>query len=105
MLEREYQPLLIKRLRREFPGCVVLKNDTDYMQGVPDLTVLHGPFWGMLEVKGSADAPNQPNQEFYVEQFNEMGFADFVHPGNEVEVIRELRRAFQPRRIARFSQR
>jgi hypothetical protein len=105
MLERDYQPILIKRLRREFPGCVILKNDTDYMQGVPDLTVLFKDKWAMLEVKASANAPVQPNQEFYVRQFNEMSYAAFVYPENEEEVIRELQRAFQPRRVARVLKR
>lgn len=104
MLERNYQARLIRRLRREFPGCVILKNDASYIQGIPDLTLLFGRHWAMLEVKASANAPVQPNQEFHVEGLNKMSFAAFIHPENEEDVIRELQRAFQPRRAARISQ-
>ena len=48
MLESRYQGLLIKRLRAMFPGCVILKNDTDYIQGFPDLTILWRRYWGVL---------------------------------------------------------
>lgn len=96
MLERTYQAKFIKRLRREFDGCVILKNDSSYLQGVPDLIVLFGPFWAMLEVKASESARKQPNQDYYVHMLGEMGFAAFVFPSNEDEVIRALQSAFQP---------
>lgn len=101
MLERDYQAQLIKKLRRLFPGCVILKNDTDYMQGVPDLTVLYGLCWAMLEVKASPHAPEQPNQAYYVQQLNEMSFAAFIHPFNEDEVLHALQSAFESRGHAR----
>jgi hypothetical protein len=56
MPENVYQAKLIKRLRDLFPGCLILKNDTSYMQGVPDLIVLFNDRWGMLEVKLNARA-------------------------------------------------
>lgn len=105
MLERNYQPRLIRKLRRIFPDCVILKNDSDYMQGVPDLIILVGTRWAMLEVKASADAHIQPNQEFYVGQLDRMGFAAFIYPEIEEEVLRDLQQALQPRRSARVSQR
>ncbi len=67
MLERKYQAELIKVLRRRFPDCVILKNDSSYMQGVPDLILLWHDKWAMLEVKASADAPEQPNQRATVD--------------------------------------
>lgn len=102
MLERYYQAELIKKLRRKFPDCVILKNDSDYMQGVPDLTILHEKRWAMLEVKASGDAPVQPNQAYYVEKLNSMSYAAFIYPENEEEVIRELQRALYPRRKTRI---
>ena len=54
MLESVYQAKLIKKLHAEFPGCIVLKYDTDYIQGFPDLTVLYKSRWAVLEVKASA---------------------------------------------------
>ncbi len=105
MLESVYQSRLIRELRERFPGCVILKNDTAYLQGIPDLTIFWGHLWAMLEVKASADAPVQPNQEYYVELMDGMSFAAFIHPENEAEVLRELEYAFQPVRNTRISKR
>lgn len=93
MRERDYQAYLIKKIRRTFPGCVILKNDSEYMQGIPDLTVLYKDRWIMLEVKASEDSPEQPNQAFYVSQLNDMSFAVFIFPANEKEVFDDLKRA------------
>ena len=101
MQERHYQAQLIKRLRRLFPGCVILKNDPTYMQGIPDLVIFWGRQWAMLEVKVTADAPNRPNQEFYVDELNEMSFAAFIHPDNEEEVLHALQLAFESERDSR----
>lgn len=105
MLERHYQSSLIRALKRRFPGCIVLKNDSGYLQGFPDLTVLYKDKWAVLEVKGSADAHQQPNQEYYVGLLDEMSFAAFICPENEEEVLRDLQQAFEPRRQTRLSQR
>jgi hypothetical protein len=105
MLESTYQARLIKKLKLRFPGCIVLKNDTDYQQGIPDLSVLYNNIWAMLEVKTSADAAVQPNQEYYVEKLNSMSYAAFIYPENEEEVLDALQHAFEPRRSARVSQR
>lgn len=94
MLESSYQTDLIHRIRRALPGCFVLKNDTDYLQGIPDLLVLYRDRWAMLEVKASADAPLRPNQEYYIVQFNSMSFAAFVYPENEEAVLSALQYAF-----------
>lgn len=94
MLESVYQGRLIKRLYREFPGCIVLKNDAGYMQGILDLLILFGPRWASLEVKGSANAPLRPNQVYYVETLNGMSYAAFIFPGNEEVIIDELHSAF-----------
>lgn len=94
MLEREYQSRLIKKLRRLFPGCIILKNDTDYLQGIPDLLILYGCRWAALEVKASDDADVQPNQEYYIDQMDEMSFASFIWPEIEEEVLHALQRSF-----------
>lgn len=98
MLESKYQAQLIKRLRVMFPGCVILKNDTDYIQGIPDLLILWGRRWAALEVKAREDAPHQPNQDYYVELMDEMSFADFICPETEEEVLRDLQQAFRARK-------
>ena len=95
MLERDYQRLLIEKLETMFPGCFILKNDPGYLQGVPDLLILHGDRWGMLEVKVSERARVQPNQTYYVDLLNRMSFASFICPSTEEEVLDALSRAFQ----------
>jgi hypothetical protein len=55
--ENAYQAKLIRKLKRMFPDCEVLKNDPNYLQGILDLTILWGPYWAMLEVKASAAQP------------------------------------------------
>lgn len=94
MTERQYQATLVKKLKRTFPGCVLLKNDSSYQQGIPDWTLFYGDKWAMLEVKAEADSPTQPNQEYFVEQLNDMSFAAFIYPGNERSVIDALKQAF-----------
>lgn len=105
MLERKYQAELIKRIRNRFPGCVLLKNDSNYMQGMLDWILLWEDRWAMLEVKASADSDERPNQRYYVEQLNDMSFAAFIYPENEEEVLDALQRQFQTRRTARLSKR
>jgi len=95
VLESEYQKRLIKKLNRRFPGCVVLKNDSSYRQGIPDLVIFYRDRWGMLEVKASEDAPIQANQPYYIDTLNEMSFAAFIYPENEEAVLHELQRALE----------
>ena len=103
--ENEFQPKLIKRLESEFPGCIILKNDPNYIQGIPDLSIFYKNRWAMLECKRSANEPHQPNQDDYVEQANEMSFARFVYPENMEEVIDELQQAFKSKRSTCISKR
>ena len=44
-LERETAYWIMKELKKRFPGCIVLKNDPDYKQGVPDLLILYTNKW------------------------------------------------------------
>ena len=94
VLESKYQAELIKKLKRMFPGCIVLKNDPNYIQGFPDLTVMFKRHWAVLEVKRSVSAPLRPNQEHYVEQASHMSFGAVIYPENEQEVLRDLSRLF-----------
>lgn len=101
MLERVYQATLIKNLKEMFPGCVILKNDTDYIQGIPDLLILWRNKWAMLEVKGHIHAPERPNQRYWVDELDGMSFAAFISPENEEDVLHDLQQAFRSRRSAR----
>lgn len=90
MLENIFQAKLIRDLKDMFPGCIVMKNDSSYIQGIPDLLVLYGKKWASLEVKKSERASRQPNQEYYVGVMNEMSFSSFIYPENRDEVLDEL---------------
>ena len=103
--ESQFQSELIKEIRYLFPGCIVLKNDAGYLQGIPDLLILYKSTWAALEVKRSLRAPRQPNQEYYIEELDVMSFASFICPENKQEVLDELQQALAPRRAARLSQR
>ena len=103
MTESRFQSNLIKKLKNMFPGCVVLKQDSSYQQGIPDLLVLYGPKWASLEVKLEPMSSTQPNQDYYIEQLNEMSFAAYIYPDNEEEVLSALQQAFEPPRRARVS--
>ncbi len=92
--EAAYQKSLIDRLQVMFPGCHVMKNDAGARQGIPDLLILWGDRWAMLEVKVSSRSPTQPNQEYYVDLFSEMSFASFIYPEIEEQVLYDLQTAF-----------
>lgn len=94
MLESTFQARLIKKLRKMFPGCEILKNDSGYQQGIPDLSIFWGPYYAFLEVKPDRDAEHEPNQDYFIEKFAHMSFAAFIYPENEIEVLDALQQAF-----------
>jgi hypothetical protein len=104
MTENVYQAKLIRKLKRMFPGCEVLKNDPNYVQGILDLTIFWGPFWAMLDAKASATAKKRPNQDYYVNLMNKMSFAAYIFPENEEEVLAALQEAFTSRGATCVSQ-
>ena len=97
-LERDFQAKLIKEIKQIFKGCIVMKNDSSYIQGIPDLLILYRDKWAALEVKKSATASHRPNQEYYVELMDEMSFASFIYPENKEEVLYELQQTLFSRR-------
>lgn len=105
MRESGFQARLIRTLKERFPGCVVLKNDANYIQGIPDLTVFYNNKWAMLECKRSENENHQPNQDYYVERMDEMSFARFIFPENMEEVLDELERSWTVKRSTRLSKR
>lgn len=102
-LERDFQAGLIKDLKSMFPGCIVMKNDSSYIQGIPDLLVLYKDKWASLECKRNANATRQPNQEYYVGLMDEMSFSSFIYPENKERVLNELFQAFESGGAARVS--
>lgn len=95
MLESQFQSKLIKELKKLFPGCIVMKSDSGYLQGIPDLLILFNDKWAALECKQHAGAKKQPNQEHYVGKMDEMSFSRFICPENKEEVLHDLQQSFQ----------
>lgn len=94
-LERDFQPKLIEELKDLFVGCFVMKLDSSYIQGIPDLLILYKNKWAVLECKKHEKAHKQPNQEYYVEELDKMSFSRFIYPENKDEVIQELKDVFE----------
>lgn len=85
---------LVKEIARRFPDCVIFNQDPNAThQGIPDLLILHGARWAMLETKGATKAKREPNQEYWVDAYNNMAFAAFISPENEGEILDALQQA------------
>lgn len=96
--ESDFQGKLIKKIKKIFPDCIVMKNDPNYIQGIPDLLILNGDKWAALECKKDEKASHRPNQEYYVDKMNGMSYARFIFPENEKEILNELEQSLQPDR-------
>lgn len=94
MLERKFQKEVIDSVKQRFPGSMVLKNDANYIQGIPDLLILFRDKWAALECKQNGKASHQPNQDYYIELMENMSFARVIYPENKEEVLDELSRSF-----------
>lgn len=102
--ENAYQAELKARIEKRIEGCYVMKNDPTFLQGVPDLVVLHpNGNWATLEVKRSEAAAKRPNQKYYVDDMNRKGFSAFIFPENEKEVLDEMERSLEARGASRLS--
>jgi hypothetical protein len=104
-LESKFKRETINKIKEMFPECVVLKNDANYMQGIPDTLVLFKDRWAMLEFKRESDSHVQPNQSYFVDKLDRMSIARFIYPENKEEVLSELQQAFESRRTSRISRR
>lgn len=91
--ENEYQRELKARIEELIPGSLVLKNDPNMIQGIPDLLILYQDRWAILEVKRSAKEKHQPNQDYYIDRFGQWVYSSFIFPENEKEVLDELQQA------------
>lgn len=95
MNEPDYQQDLKKKIKALMPDAIVLKNDPNWLQGFPDLTILRGEKWAALEVKKDKHAKHRPNQDYYVGLANQMAYSSFIYPENEKEVLDGLQRALE----------
>lgn len=95
MTESEYQKKFLDNISILFKGCIILPLDPKYKQGIPDWIVLYKKKWAALEIKRTKHAHRQPNQAYYVERMNNMGYSSFVYPENEQKIIQELIKHFE----------
>ena len=93
-LESKFQKELMDEIRELYPGCVILKNDSGYIQGIPDWTILYKKKWAVLEAKKERKAKKQPNQDYYVDKLNDMSYSSFVYPENRETVLDQLSKVF-----------
>lgn len=88
--ESDFQSDLIKQIKKDLPQSIVLKNDPEYKQGIPDLLVVNGNKYAFLEVKKSRDEPHQPNQDYYIDKAKRESFGDFIFPENKQQILMEM---------------
>ena len=95
MLEASFKKQFLKKIEERLPYL-----DLDFIEpstrkrSLPDIFVIGPICWAALEFKRSQDSNHQPNQDYHVERFNEKGYATFVYPENEGEVLDALERLF-----------
>ena len=104
MLESKFQSEVLQDLTEMFGefhkgGCMILLNDAEYMQGIPDILILYKDKWAMLEVKRrrpTRPEDYRPNQEWYIDMLDKMSYASVIYPGNKEMVYDDLQRTFRP---------
>ena len=95
--ENQFQRTLVKEIRNHYNNeCIVTKLDSGYIQGIPDLLILHKDKWATLECQKSKNAHRQPNQQYYVDKMDKMSFSKFIYPENKEEVLNELYETLEP---------
>ena len=94
-LESKFQKELIDEIKELYPECITIKNDSSYIQGFPDWTILYKDKWAVLECKRNDNANKQPNQTYYVNKLNGMSYSRFVYPENKDEVLDDLKKLFE----------
>jgi len=93
ILESNFQKKVIDEIQAMYPGAVILKNDPNYIQGIPDWLILNNKRWAALEIKRSPRSGIQPNQPYWVDVLDAMSFARFLTPENKEDILHELRKA------------
>jgi hypothetical protein len=105
-LESRFQARVVSDIRNKIlPGCLLTMGNSASQQGIPDVFIVYYDKWAMLEFKAAPNSKHQPNQDYFVDRFNDWSFAAFIYPENAEEVLSELEQALRPRRQARVSKR
>jgi len=93
--ENAFQSEVISDILKQFPEADIVKNDANYRQGFPDLTIFYKDKFAILEVKRTEKALHQPNQDYYIKKYNKCDSGYFVYPENKEEVLKHLERRFK----------
>lgn len=104
-LESDFKGETLKEIRELFPGCEILHNDANFIQGIPDTLVLYQSKYAMLEWKRHANAAKQVNQDYYIDKFSDWSYASFIEPANKEAVLNELQSALGTPRPSRATKR
>ena len=97
MRESAFERETLSDIEDMFPGCIIMKQNPNYRQGMPDRVIYYQDRWAMLEFKASAVAHEQPNQAYYIDMCDQMGFAAFIYPENADYILGRLRNYFYSR--------
>ena len=81
---------VLKKIKERLPDSIILKNDPNYKQGIPDLVIFYKDGWACLECKKSSKSSHRPNQDYYVNKMDQMSFSSFIYPENKEEVLDSL---------------
>ena len=93
MLEKDFKRITKWRIKEMFPDCFIHEMMCQ-QQGIPDTLIIFGSKWALLEFKKSEKASHRPNQEYYVNRFNKMGYSAFIYPENADYILQQLKEYF-----------
>lgn len=105
MLENRFKTKLIKEIKNRLEGSEVFHLNPLEKQGIPDLLIIYKKRWAALEGKKESTSSHRPNQDYYVDKYNKMGFARFISPENKEVVLNELEQALKSKRDTRTARR
>jgi len=101
--ESRFQASLIREIKRKYPGAVIIKPDSGYLQGIPDRLILYQDKWAAFECKAAEYSGHRINQDYYIDILDEMSYASFVYPQNKERFFYELQQTLRPNRPTRIS--
>lgn len=97
MLESKFKKKFKEKLLEIRPNVEIFEPDPSRRRSAPDMMIFDGvngdkedQVWAALEFKRAKDADCRPNQPHNVERLNRKGYATFVYPENEQEVLYAL---------------
>jgi hypothetical protein len=101
--ESRFQASLIREIRQNYPGAVIIRPDSGYLQGIPDRLILYRNKWAAFECKADEDSGHRTNQDYYINLLDKMSYASFVYPENKERFLHELQQTFRSARSSRIS--